>query len=488
MDNTKLLRHQLWPCVLVSHDQAVRIGFARYELEHCGNIFSKKTIYQTAIEKKKHFLENRIAKNFPLDILPDPLNQIVCLLKLIANIDHPRNDEKSLIQLNAIEANVYTGSLSHILLFELRRLYNMQNVLIYHISNYKCRLPANNFNIIDYLIQQLDISKFDYDTMRAVLVDNHRNNSQITELIDDKVEHNVSKELELYDQFSIIKLFVEIIMMNHNAEDFEEVVETKIRSIKVRLRNVQRIAAYITVLEASYALLFMRWDHVRTPERVELDRTIESGSESDRSQDESRKKSTKYEQFGFVCSADVLETVLTILRSSSTQKRHSDDFQEASTYLQDRFMGIYKRISNAEWRMSLFKSQPDSGMSAITMDVRKLLRQHVIDLPTRTSSDDDGDQPIQLVNTSARNASLLRRKPRKKHPFRKPDGEKSISFSHSTENERKSGDAMSRSISMSNKRCLVSKMLGPPEQLITVCMAKGDLSEARQIIKVCLFI
>lgn len=484
-------------------------------------------------------------------------------------------DETALQRLgDAVELFTNGNGLTRTVLLELCRLCTLQQKLYYHVTNLDVTALAGQFSVLDYMSGSLSLNQFDGDRARAILLANRTANRAIFGLPDADAADEAVTEVDVYEQFTVVRRLVDAI--NNRSGDGAQ--NAALSECKRALRTIRSLTAFAECVEACVSLLFLRWDHVT--HMTDLDRTVESGSESSESpptaplvsdgvvaapatalaaaaERSRRHQRHRHERYGFICSADCLAAILRMLRWAIAQRVHTD---EADGTVQ-RLATVTSVIADGTWRLSLFRTMDQTTTLAaatesaaasataigVVIDAKRFLHEHrpvtasQQNTITSTSSSDEldtengkvrgGEATVGLPDvvaggegvgkrkrrpttaTAGRriNHTLPRRKPRKDRPFRKlASGERSMSFSHSTENERRRStggrapydcrmpgaddsdgemavDPMDSYNGWDGRRCVISKMLGSTEHLVTVCMNRGDLKSTRQMIKVCLW-
>lgn len=492
-------RSRLWFCLVAALNQSHNVlkAFLEFYKKSILNDITKPSIFIRAIEQKSHFLEAIIIRKHSTDCLPSCLNDSLFVVKQIRNVYKSKfsNSQKILTQLNQIDLNRYAGSANRLFIIELRRLLSLHHSLNHHIPNIEIETFVASFNVIHYLWKNVDLASFEYATLKSILLDNQRHNVEIQLLLQSQTAMDSTAdctELELYEQFSIVKLILGAILLNYNTENYEEVISNRLTDAKKILRSIETFSVYVSIIETIFSLLFIRWEHIEHKSNSNdgnFDCSIDSCTESDL--DSTKILIKKYEKVGFICTQLTVEGILYLLKNSVTQKRHSSKYAEADEMNRTRFNRIYDNITDALWRLSLFRFIENNLKISAQMEFSKILTVHskLIEKRVSTSSTDDDEHPANEKNEMAnRRKSIssigIRRKPKRKY-FRRGDDERSVSFSHSTENEQKtSGDTMTRSSLNNEKRCIVDRMLGSAEHLAATCLRKGDLETTKTILKV----
>lgn len=445
----KELPDRFWLCWLSGRSFQTLEYFLQYQAKQgCSGLITHRYAFIRATIGQNHFIDDITYENCQIDA-----NRALCITKLINEIYS--SDSLSLIKIDEQLNNLITleNGFTKSLLYELKRLCLLLGSLTYFVPKF-----AMCYNVIDALTKELDFSHCNPEQITTILEENFRYNQHIPLLMTTTPERH--SECELFDQFMVIRLCLEVIL----DRNIDTTTQNKLKDIKTRLRNIVSKTPYIETLEASFSLLFLRWEHV-------LDGTIESNSEaSDNSNSPDRRRMHKHrvEKHGFVCTMDHLEAILKILKLSINQRKHSDEISDA---FGERFTTISDYISDAAWRQTLFRTHM-VNLKRLPIDTKKYLAMHNPPAEHRSSSDEDDH--IEIDKKSDKKLTA-RRRPRKRN-LRKLDCDRVTPLIDS------------HCISSSDRRCIVSKMLGSPQHLVTACMNKADTETSCQIIKVSLVI
>lgn len=427
-----------WLCWLSGRSLQTLEYFLQYQAkQRCSGHFVQRYAFIRAVVQN-HFIDDITHENSPIDV-----RRALFISNLVDSSDSLSVNKIDEQLYNTLE-NGFTKSLS----YELKRLYLLSSSLTYFVPKF-----ASCFNAIDALAKELDFAYCNPETINTILLENYRNNQHIPLLMTTTTEPN--SECDLFEQFMVIRLCLEIIL-DRNID-----TQTKLKDLKNRLRNITSKTAYIEALETSFSLLFMRWEH------VDHDREQSSSNETSdnsNSTDKRRMHQQKIDNHGFVCTMDHVEAILKMLRMSINQKKHSDDISDA---FKERFSQISEHINDAAWRLTLFGTLVN--LKRLPIDTKKYLTMH--NTPKERKSSSDEDDSIEIERKCDK--KLTARKPRKRLLRKLECGKQSTTPIDSNSNS-------------SNRRCIISKMLGSPQHLLTHCMNKVDTESSRQIIKVSL--
>lgn len=490
---------------------------------------SNEAVFMSATQKV-HFLETFIYRDDEIskqDAIPLQTESLVYLIRLVQSLEKSLFCEEILERLLKLEPVFATEGLARVLYLELKRVFVLQSRLYFHLPSLRINTFAKTFNVIDFLCANLALDTVNYFRIEPILRENLHIN---LELFGPDCSTAQSSELELYDQFTVIRMFRALICGSHDRSKQLELCKRSFCSIET-------LHGFTNTLECCVALLFLRWDHLT---HAELDQTIESGTDTDNQllprpaahtdgEIEARVKHIKYEKQGFVCNVDNLTLILKTLRQAIAKRRDSEDFANHTLDDLQRFERVADIIVDSNWRLTLVRKKDSDTTYRTMVDIKKYMlitdQGHSDQKPKSSSSDDESDTNASGGIDSAvpasdlganrkwvhrksgrRNATLPRRKPKNKDPFVKGDSSRQLPFSHSTENERRwsigiagvransseESDGQeevnvcmwSRRRRTEGRKCVMSKMLGSKEHLMTVCMNQGDLKVTRQLIKV----
>lgn len=516
---TTLNRQRLWLCLMAATEphqlqhQSLRQLIAGYWLDGVGGgttDLSASLIFIQAAINRKHFLDSIRTKQWTNDSIPKLCHETLFLARTIATFDKPRSYMKVVARLNEYRSSMeaYPNTCwNHLLHIELCRLLTIQCQLVRmgsSVADMNVDQIMSTYNVIDYLCEHHSIGSDETAAIVRQIIDiNHRYTAdlKIVHPSMDTVTDGKCNEMDLCDQFCVIKLLLDVIQLDQLSDNYDTVLAMKIGEVKKILQRIDALSAYVRLLEMAFSLVFLRWEHIRggggtapttaTTMYDDVDFVLDSTSEyasaaaASNSVRHQRGDHKRYEKYGFVCRPDIVDCLLKTLNYSATQKKHSEVMAMASDSVRAAFNRIHEHIIDASWRFSLFRVTNTGGHRAATNRSQyfstMIVPHNGCGANGSGSSSSDDEREPATKSSGRRNrrscVSLLRRKPPSRRS-RKSDGEtKSKSFS--TENEQKSGGGtvdmtMSRCMSFGEKRCIVSKMLGSVEHLMTTCMGKGD--------------
>lgn len=473
------------------------------------NPFLTKAAFGLAIEKKVHFLEHIFFDELS-DKIPAEITDCINLVKTVITIGNgEKNAKDNFVEIEQhfdrkIDTNRLTSN--HLIVYhELRRIFQLYRFMRTNKRfNYQMRIMAlrtfsAKASILDFLYEFDDggiiRSTAEYVNIRELLIENH----QFNHLITPEVASIRTKpfEVNVYDQFYALQLTVEVLLLNTHIRSYEEVVRVKCNEIKQIIDNIEDVLAFVKVTEALLTILFLRWEHVigkqNNGSKLETSTSLTTIDESDTTEDNNDGMNTKRTQrvssisrSGFVCSFVALQNLLNVI-NGSLSKRNWDGEAPALSSLDRRYKRITDEITNAKWKLSLFSLYYSSvNRIQISKNLKYLLTFFYEELPTQALSSSDEEPEDRGRKTVA-----VRRKIRRK-PVRKTENEKNSILTTPMENERKSLRALnSNGIHEArgrDRRAIINKMLGPPINLVVICMSRSDLNEARRIIHVSCFL
>lgn len=476
------------------------------------NMFSERTMFLMAMHRKTHFLEP-VLSNVAREGIPRSAQDCLHLLQVIQTVNDGLSRCKDTFQAvfvqfkNQIECENLKEN-HRIFYHELQRIFLLYEFLQTHSSSIsRASSPISAFtakySVIDFLFNHVDagffLGKLDFENVRDLLLANEQMNQLVNQKL--KAPNTNVPEIDLYQQYYVVKILAEGMLLNQSIRNYVEEVSSICAEAKAIIDRIVNPVAYIEVLEVVYTILFYRWEHTTgtTGIRSEGSSSLTTMQESDTSDDYTddsvflaprkvQQVHVNSEKSGFICTAMMLELVLDMLSSSAAERGKSTEFSDSlDSALSARFAVISHEISDAFWRLSLFqldKSVKDSIQ--LSIELKAHLTSSFGDMFRRsTSSDEEDDDHLQRPGS----AGTTRRRPRRKVPFRKTD-DKNSSFFHSTENEKKMYESIisNKNGTAVDKRNIISKMLGGPVSLVAVCMARGNMAEAKNIIDVSVLI
>ncbi|KAJ6642843.1 Zinc finger FYVE domain-containing protein 26 like, partial [Pseudolycoriella hygida] len=193
---------------------------------------------------------------------------------------------------------------------------------------------------------------------------------------------------------------------------------------------------------------------------------------------------TKFSLAGYVLcdrrTGTVLNNIMSMLKTATLEPSRLNSLINANDSEKQLYRRMQDNINDAHWRIALFWDTAtvivSRSTSFINDDLRKFIAKHQSPAKENTnrSTDEEG--------TSKQESTIYRRKTRKKNMIRKPIDDKNLVISKSSEHEQKS-DTLCRSISGMERRCPVSRVLGSPEHLATICLINGNFEAAKEIVE-----
>lgn len=487
-------------------------SYMDYEVQYlCTSqcMFHHKTAYLLALHRKTHFLEPVMA-NVAREGIPATVQDTFQLLRTIqmVNNGYPKAKDNFQIFFQNFEKQINVAQLqpNHRVFYdELQRIFALYAFLNANASvTTRATVPisyfAPKYSVIDFLFKHVDagcfLAKLDYENVRDLLIQNERFNHMVNETLPAYTADRVS-ELDLFQQYFVVKLMADNLLLTQTASNYVMLIDGNCVRMREILDDIRQPLAYVEALEILFAMLFYRWEHAAGHSGQKFDgnsSSLTTIQESDTSEDYTddsvflaprkvQQPTVGGEKSGFMCTVAVLEAVLKMLSESVGVHVKSSEFQESlGDALAARLERICGRIRDAQWRLGLFElNNPVKESLQLTADMKMLLTSGngaSLESTTTTSSDEDEDE----YGKPSSIAPVTRRRPRRRVPFRRNDNQ-NCSFVHSTENERKPNDVIKCHASV-DKRSIISRMLGPPLNLVAVCMSHGNMAEAKKIIEV----
>lgn len=467
---------------------------------------SKRRFFTLTVVKRVHFIDNLIHMNNVTRLMQtnDVLRQTLCAVDFLRNL--PTNSHKD-IDACFNNESITNNRLRRNLFNELQRMLNFNELFALHIPTIQLTSSSYaSFNVIDILCEHMNLSNIDSDPVVVSMLETNWKYNQRFDLHGNGGTENQLTELELYDQFLVVRLLLDVILDNQQVTVLKESSVAKLNKVNDLLKRVQSTERLTSLLEIAFSLIFIRWDNMMNHNDGSIedsDRIVnvdESGSETCKL----RKDSSRSEKTAFICSAVVLDNILDMLKA--TVDAHNAMQRSSNALANDEekwksFQRLHSNIMDAHWRMKLFHNNSTTGTAIagsssrsttfVSDDIRKYFVKHKSQARDNSNgaggggggSSDDNDNSNSRINSQPNSTPVYRRKPRKRNPLRKSTDDKNLVISNSTEQEQKS-DALYRSVSGSERRCPVSRLLGSSEHLATVCLNNGNFQASREIVEV----
>lgn len=495
------------PLVLLANSSmSLAKSYAKYQCKLFGvNPFTPKAVFVSAIDKRVHFLENIFYDEFN-DRVPSHAVDCINLVKIVITISNGVQKTKENFEdiqkqfEEQIRADrMQTGGGQLVVYNEIRRIFRLyQYMRANKCFDYQMKLIAlrsfsKRYNCIDYLYAFDDggliASTLNYASIRELMSENQR----LNECINATVATTTTKPTELcvYDQYYAIQLLADVMFLNAHVKNYDEIVRIKCNEVRDVIDRLNDVVAFVECVESLYATIFMRWEHVNGNTTIGANRMEHSASlttfdETDTSDDDELcakrlQRQQSNHKAGFVCTFIVLKNMLNTLHSSIVHRR-ADIERIGVTAIADRFEQLANEVTDAKWRLALFDVHNVATVNRVQMpkETKQLLTPYYDEILTQAHSSSDDESEDR--GSKKLSAPPARRKPRRKASQRRHHEP----LAHSTEVEQKPAVKVPMTVPMGNGhdgRAIIGKMLGPPLNLVAVCMSSGDANEARKIIK-----
>lgn len=459
---------------------------------------------------KSLFLRTCYEKVHWIDVLLEPVNDGtlqsldngVChhlrLLRLILKLGNTATDDQSWWNdFDAIDGSVFQPGcaleLCHIELNRQKRIFQFLKEQD-HIGTFDV---SSNLILTQILGLQVAFSTRNHEAIREILITHHKFNRQEHEsvfVIDPKqsLTHGQAQEsrteLELFNEFMVVKLFLNIIQLN---EITQETIDEHLVFIRTLLETISDGKMLFQLMQTVFTLVFLRFEHIRKTKRKRKTSEVQSGSLSNNINSHTTDVSDTTVatlQTGFVCLKISLKAVLNSLRLFLMRLDKREVYQTCDGELRLKFDGILKDIDNALWRLRIIDTE--AKKSKITESVREWISgqgAHKSSNATlQGTSDDENNQPRKKIYRKK-----LKKRPKLAMGTDENDeaSEDPVDFqlatdtSHTDQSENRTQQSRS-SESQRKVRSIISKVLMSPESLLTSCMLKGDKENVRKIIQV----
>lgn len=442
------------------------------------DLMTRRRLFLLTVVQRQHFVEKFIYLDdaIRMNLSNNVLRRTLCLVHLFRNVDLPITEHQQLInEIRQIPICLTNNSLRRNLFNEVQRLLTLNELLVNLIPNIELTSNVSKFSVIDILYESVNLSTVDTESVLTILEENGKYNQRYD--CDRNETGSQLTEWQLYNQFLVVKLLLEVIMENQQVTTLCESSVIKLSRVKMLLNHIESIEQLASILQVVFSLIFLRRDNIiYNCDPVEFDLSVyESDSEIMKSP---RKNSNRSEKEAFVCCAVVLDIILSLLKNVAEESFNFNALTDDS--VKNFWHQLLSNINDAHWRMTLFNSNAkmagSRSASLISEDVRKYFGRHRSHVRKNLhSSSDDNDK------NSQHSTSTYRRKPRK----RKSTEDRPLATANSTEPEQRS-DALSRSISGSERRCPISRLFGSPVHLATICLNAGKFEATKEIVEVML--
>lgn len=351
---------------------------------------------------------------------------------------------------------------------------------------------SSNLILTQLLGVQVAFSIHNYEAIKKVLLSHHELNKQQYDMVtvtDSADPHDSRTELELFNEFMIVKLYLKIIQSNDITQ---EAIEEQLAFIRTLLKAINDGKILFQLMQTVFTLVFLRFEHIRKTKRKRRTSEAPSGSISNNINSHTTDVSDTTVatlQTGFVCLKNSLKAVLNSLRLFLMGLDKTEVYKSLDEELRLKFNGILREVDNALWRLRIIDGD-GAKKSKVTESVREWISgpvtQRTSNATLQVTSDDENGAPKKKMYRKR-----LKKRPKLAIGSDENDeaSEDPVDFqlvtdaSHTDQSESRT--QQSRSTESQRKvRSIISKVLMSPESLLTTCMLKGDKESVQRIIKV----
>lgn len=406
------------------------------------------------------------------------------------------NDYSWWMELELIDESVFEpGSALQLCHLELKRQKHIFQFLNshHHVGNFDQKMLSSS-NIIEHLLSlHVDFSTRNFDLIKKLLRTNHEINQRQLEPSDESLSKRRT-EVELFQEYMIVKLYLNLIQSSDASQGF---IDEHLHYIRNLLKTINDGNVLFQLMKNVFTLLFLRFEHVRKTKRKRKNSEIQSGSFSNATNSHTTDVSDGTADTllnGFVCLKTSLTAVLNSMRLFLTGLDQLEVYQTCDDDLREQFTVMMSNVDNALWRLGIVDGDGQQKMKS-TQSIKEWLRfqgDEKVKGPNvhlEVTSEDEKNTPRKKVN---------RKKLRKrlKVSVRTDENDEAsddpVEFQLGTETsltENSENRTQSRSTeSQKRVRSVMSKLLMNPESLVTMCMLKSDPENVQRVIKVSIYL
>lgn len=346
------------------------------------------------------------------------------------------------------------------------------------------QILSQNHIMNHFLTLQVDFSIENYETLKNLFSLNHRLNQQQFAITHDS-KASPKTEVNLLNEYMIVKLYLNIIQ---SPEPSQEFLDVHLRQIRALLKTINDGKILFQLLQNVFTLLFLRFEHIRKTKRKRKNSETRSGSNSNQNNSHTTDVSDATADTlknGFVCLKTSLKAVLNSMRLFLMGLDQMKVYETCDDDLKGKFVEMLKNVDNTLWRLRIVDNDGEKKKSQIS--VKEWVTFHRVKTASviqEVTSDDENNAPKKKVN----------RKKLKKRPMiaaKTDDNDEAsddpIEFQLMTETSMDISEVRTQSRSTESQKrikSVITKVLMSPESLVSMCMLKGDDENVQKIVKV----
>ncbi|CAO1403533.1 unnamed protein product [Diamesa serratosioi] len=508
-EEKKLLSSDFYLALLSRNSHNLLNQYFECEREQTIESFQLKSLLLQVFQNKTHWfltMLNTDAVNIK-KYLSNHLCQHINLFKMITFSGHCVSVDSWLNFINIcsseieIDSEVIRNDVLKMFLLEIKRRQFVLNFLKKN-SNYEI-IDENALakkNVMTHLLDYVNFHAGNYDSIKHILLQNQELTEKQLEIYNIGHENNhIKSESQLMNEYLIIKLYLDLILMTNEDNVNEELVEASLSRIRTLYRSFDRAEKLYELIEKSFLLLFIRYEHVRKTKFQSNDsnKTLNSPTISNLSQtnteisDGETLKEFKL-QSGFICSKKSIELILNSMSSFLMSNMHTDLFKNTNEDLKQKFKQLLNTVENTMWRLKIVTKCIDNKNEEDSMNFFKLntlLKVHKVNNDPITSnssekySDDDKKVPKKIM--------MRRRKKRPKSKVSEDNDDESDSpseYCNTSDTTAASIETLNINVDSfiethKKSKSIIPSLLMSPENLIRTCLIKNDNRNIDKLIK-----
>lgn len=471
--------------------------------------FQLKSLLLQVFQNKTHWfltMINTDAVNIKKN-LSNHLCQHINLFKMITFSGHCVSVDSLLHFINKcsseieIDNDVIRNDVLKLCFFEIKRRQNVLNFLNKN-SNYET-IDENALakkTIMTHLLDYVNFNASNYDSIKQILQHNKELTEKQLEIYNFFGNKQIKSEIQLMNEYLIVKLYLDLIMMTYEENVDEELIEASLSRIRTLYRSFDNAEKLHELIEKSFLLLFIRHEHIRKTKFHSNDssKTLNSPTISNLSQtnteisDGDILKELKL-QSGFICSRKGIELILNSMSTFLMSNLHTDLFKNSNEDLKQKLRQLLNTIENTLWRLKIVSkdiAEKDEEDSITFFKFSNLLKVHKVnnDPMNSNSSEKNSDDDKKVT----KKAMLRRRKKRPKSKVSEGNDEASGSpteYCNTSETTAVSIETLNNNVESfiethKKSKSIIPCLLMSPENLIRTCLIKNDNRNIDKLIKV----
>lgn len=393
-------------------------------------------------------------------------------------------------EVEEVDADVIqTGSaleLCHIELMRQKFILKFLNYH-YHVGQFDDKMFIKNCIMNQLLSVQVEFSIQSHDAIKQLLQTNHELN-QRQFAISNLNSSNRRNEVELLNEYQIVKLYLSLIQSSDATQDL---IDNNLHHIRILLKSINDGRSLFQLMQNVFTLIFLRFEHIRKTKRKRKNSEAQSGNISNQNNSHTTDVSDATLdtlQSGFVCLRTSLKAILNSIRMFLMGLDQLEVYQNCDDDLRMQFEVMLRNVDNTLWRLRIIDNDGHKKIKS-NQSVKEWIKYHDASKAANIMLEIPSDDEKAISKKKVHRKKLKKReKVATKSDENDEASDDPIEYQLVTESsltENSENRTQSRSTESQRRvRSIISRLLMSPESLVAVCMLKDDHENVQKVIKV----